>query len=427
MAILEWTLMVLASLLMTAIATTTLIWMLHAWRDAAALRATGFTARLTRPSRSFSLLVPARHEVAVLDSTLERLAAIDHPAYEIIVIVGDDDPETMAVAEAAAERHPGLVDVVVDSSRPKSKPSAMNSALPHCRGDVVGIFDAEDDVHPAVLRHVDSTFSQERADIVQGGVQLMNFKTNWWTVRNCLEYWFWFRSRMHFHADARFIPLGGNTVFVDADRLRRAGGWAADCLAEDCELGVRLSSQGARVAVCYDPEIVTREETPGSLAGWLKQRCRWDQGFLQVYRRSEWRRLPTRRQRSLARYTLAMPFLQAFTGVMAPVSIVLMLWASVPVPVALLALMPLVPTVMMLVAEVAALGDFAEAYGTKAGLLDYARLVIGALPYQVLLAVAAIRAVVRQSRGDGSWEKTLHHNAHRAGSAAHEIVGVSAR
>ena len=51
----------------------------------------------------------------------------------------------------------------------------------------------------------------------------MNVQTSWWSLRNCLEYWFWFRSRLHHHAAAGFIPLGGNTVFVDTQVLRAAG------------------------------------------------------------------------------------------------------------------------------------------------------------------------------------------------------------
>jgi cellulose synthase/poly-beta-1,6-N-acetylglucosamine synthase-like glycosyltransferase len=46
--------------------------------------------------------------------------------------------------------------VVIDTSRPKNKPKALNAALPACRGDVVGVFDAEDEVHPQLLRHVDA-------------------------------------------------------------------------------------------------------------------------------------------------------------------------------------------------------------------------------------------------------------------------------
>ncbi|MEB0161254.1 glycosyltransferase family 2 protein, partial [Pseudomonas sp. AH2 (2023)] len=77
-----------------------------------------------------------------------------------------------------------------------------------------------------------------------------------------------------------FIPLGGNTVFVTRDRLEWSKGWDDQCLAEDCELGVRLSSDGAKVVVAYNPEYVTREETPPTLKSLYKQRTRWNQGFL---------------------------------------------------------------------------------------------------------------------------------------------------
>lgn len=404
--------LILVSLVLTAISSTTLWWMLHAWRHTDALAATRFPRRPRPPRRSFSLLVPARHEEAVLGHTLDRLAELDHPDYEVVAIVGHDDPATEEVARAAASRHPGTVRVVVDSSVPKNKPRATNTALPTCRGDLVGVFDAEDDVHPRLLRLVDSKFEESGADVVQGGVQLMNIHSSWWSLRNCLEYYFWFRSRLHFHAAQRFIPLGGNTVFVRSDLLREAGGWDGDCLAEDCELGVRLSTGGARVAVGYDAEVVTREETPGSVAGLVKQRTRWNQGFLQVLRKGVWRRLPSRRQRMLARYTLAMPFLQAFCGLLVPISLVLMLTASVPVIVAMLTLLPVVPTVIAVAVEAAAVGEFARDHGLRPRARDYARLLLGTIPYQLLLGVASVRAVVRELRGNSSWEKTDHVGAH---------------
>ena len=412
-AVIGMTALVVVSLGLTIVAGTTLWWMLHAWRTPQALVATRFSATPVPPRRSFSLLVPARHEQEVLGDTLDRLAELDHPNFEIIAIIGHDDPETEAVARAAEARHPGLVRVVIDSNVPKNKPKGMNTALPECRGDVVGVFDAEDEVHPRLLRLVDARFSETGADIVQGGVQLMNVQSSWWSLRNCLEYYFWFRSRLHFHAEARFIPLGGNTVFMRTDLLRKAGGWDAECLAEDCEIGVRLSTEGARVAVAYDPEVVTREETPDSLGSLLKQRTRWSQGFLQVLNKGEWKRLPTWRQRALARYTLAMPFLQAFTGVMIPISVALILFARVPVLVALVTFLPIVPTLIILSVEAAGLGDFARSYGVRVRPRDYVRLVLGTFPYQVVLAAAAVRAVVREARGDGSWEKTAHTGAHR--------------
>jgi glycosyltransferase XagB len=405
--------LVVLSLGLFTVASTTLWWMLHAWRSPDALAATGFRRRAAGAPSSFSLLLPARHEQAVLGDTIDALARLDHPKYEVIVIIGHDDPETEFVAREAAARYPRIVRVVMDIHLPKNKPKALNTALRKCRGDIVGVFDAEDEVHPRLLRLVEARFEESGADVVQAGVQLMNVQTSWWSLRNCLEYYFWFRSRLHFHAEKRFIPLGGNTVFTRTELLRDAGGWDPACLAEDCEIGVRLSTRGAVVAVAYDPQAVTREETPGSIRALVKQRTRWDQGFLQVLRKGEWRKLPTRRQRWLARYTLAMPLLQAATGALMPLSLASMLLLKVPVQTALVTFLPLAPTLVTMAVESAALGEFGRVFGIRIGFRDHARLLLGTIPYQLLLAAAAVRSVWRESRGHGGWEKTTHTNAHR--------------
>lgn len=304
--------------------------------------------------------------------------------------------------------------MVLDEHWPKNKPRALNTALPHCRGEIVGVFDAEDEVAPALLGHVDTRFRATGADAVQGGVQLMNFRSSWWALRNVLEYFFWFHSRLHFHARQRFIPLGGNTVFVRRTLLEEVGGWDPDCLAEDCDLGVRLSIRGARIEVAYDPELATQEETPASLAALFRQRTRWNQGFLQVLRKGDWRRLPSRHQRLLARYTLAMPFLQAVAGLLIPISLVTMVSLKAPVLLVLLFFVPLVPTLATVAVEAAGLQEFSRAYyGTRAGARDHLRLVLGTFFYQLLLAAAATRAVARELRGSRGWEKTAHVGAHR--------------
>jgi cellulose synthase/poly-beta-1,6-N-acetylglucosamine synthase-like glycosyltransferase len=412
---------------LTFVSGTTLWWMLHAWRTPDRLAGTGFApgtgagpgAMLAATAaRSYSLIVPARHEEAVLGATLERLAAVDHPDVEILAVVGHDDPGTRAVAEAAAAAHPDRVRVVVDHKWPKNKPKALNTALAECRGEVTGVFDAEDEVHPKLLQRVDRCFDETGADVVQGGVQLMNYRSSWWSLHNVLEYYFWFRSRLHFHADRRFIPLGGNTVFVRTDLLRAAEGWDEECLAEDCELGVRLSTDGAKVAVAYEPGLVTREETPPTIGSLLRQRTRWNQGFLQVLHKGVWRRLPSFRQRMLARYTLSMPFLQAVAALLIPLSVVAILALRLPVAVALFSFVPLVPTVVTIAVQAAGLREFCRSYGQKARPRDYLRLVAGAPVYQLMLGAAAVRAVVRQLRHEHSWEKTAHVGAHRGAELA---------
>jgi cellulose synthase/poly-beta-1,6-N-acetylglucosamine synthase-like glycosyltransferase len=407
-------------LLMFVVAVTTLAWMLYTWNTPDSMEGTRFPRPLP-PRFSFSLLVPAYKEEHVLARTLERLASQRHPDVEILPIVRSDDPGTAAVAYELQARFPDRIRVIEGNYTPKNKPAAMNMALPKCRGDVLGIFDAEDVVHEALLENVDTLFQTSEATVVQSGVQLMNFWSNWFAARNVLEYYFYFRSRLHYHAKAGFIPLGGNTVFIRRAVMERFDGWDENCLAEDCDLGVRISSEGHSVAVAYEPELVTREETPATLDGFIKQRTRWNQGFLQVLRKGYWKRLPTRPQRLLAIYTLAMPFFQALTALLLPVAVFMILFVDLPLAIALLTFVPIIPLVLTVCLEVGALHEFGKEFGYRVRPRDYARLVLGAPMYQLVLLYAAVRAVVRHLRHEASWEKTDHLGAHMT-SESHQVA-----
>ena len=404
------------SLLLAFIGATTLVWMLYAWRSPDSLTESRLCRIDVDPAHSFSLIVPARHESAVLKTTITRLLAADHPAFEVIVVVGDDDPQTREIANLLGEHYPDRLRVVVDSGSPKNKPRALNAGLPYCRGTITGVFDAEDDVHPMLLRRVDQCFQRDNPDIVQAGVQLMNFRSSYLTVHNVLEYYFWFRSRLHRHASQRFIPLGGNTVFIRTEVLKAASGWDSECLAEDCELGVRLSALGARTAVFYEPEVVTREECPPTLRAFVRQRTRWNQGYLQTLSKGFWRQLPLR-QRALGVYILAMPFAMAIAWIIIPVAITTAVTLKAPVPITLLSFFPTIPLLCMLVAELVGLGEFCRLYGQRASLRDRGRLVLGLPLYQAVLTFAAARAVVRERRGLRGWEKTAHPGLHLTRSA----------
>src|SRR5262245_63689391 len=128
--------------------------------------------------------------------------------------------------------------------------------------EVVTIFDAEDDIHPDIFLLVNTVMQEEGVRVVQCGVQLMNYESNWYSALNVLEYFFWFKSRLHYHARAGTIPLGGNTVFFARTVLERVDGWDEHNLTEDADIGIRASCLGERVRVIYDDRYVTREETP---------------------------------------------------------------------------------------------------------------------------------------------------------------------
>src|SRR4029450_2841235 len=118
------------------------------------------------------------------------------------------------------------------------------------------------------------------------------------------------------------------------------------------------------------------------------------------------------RPRGRGPYPLAMPYLMAVVWLTIPVAIATALVVKAPVPITLLSFLPALPMLSMLAVEVAGLSDFCRAYGERAPAPDYARLVLGVLLSQAVLAFAAVRAVVRELRGDRGWEKTAHMGLH---------------
>jgi cellulose synthase/poly-beta-1,6-N-acetylglucosamine synthase-like glycosyltransferase len=202
-------------------------------------------------------------------------------------------------------------------------------------------------------------------------------------------------------------------VFIRRDLLLELGGWDQNCLTEDADIGIRLSARRVPVRVIYDDAYVTREETPPSVSQFVKQRTRWNQGFLQVLAKGDWLRLPRLSQRLLALYTLVFPLVQALALLYVPVSAWMMLFAKVPVPVAMLSSLPLYMLALQLLLSVLGLREFTQLHGLRAGPLDILRLIVCYLPYQLLLGFSALRAVWRQARGQHGWEKTRHVGAHR--------------
>ncbi|UWZ34970.1 glycosyltransferase [Dactylosporangium roseum] len=381
------------------------------------------------PQLSFTAILPARHEEEVIQATIARAASADYPPHlvQILVVCSADDVGTIEQAQAQIARlrqlGRGNVDVVVFDDGPINKPHGLNTALRYAQHDIVAIFDAEDEVEPQLFDIVNTIMVTEQVSVVQAGVQLMNFDSNWYSTFNVLEYFFWFRSRLHYHAKNGAITLGGNTVFFQRELIERLGGWDETNLTEDADIGLRVSSMGEKVRVVYDDRYVTKEETPPTLQSFIKQRTRWCQGFMQTLGKGTWKQMPNRRQRFLAWYTLAFPHVQAMLGVYLPVALLQAFVLSVPVPVAMLSWLPVLLLGAHFVMSVVGLYEFTGAHGLKASPGTVVKMAIGWFPYQMLLSYAAARALWRQMRGATNWEKTAHVGAHRTEAPELSNVG----
>lgn len=394
--------------------------MLYAWEDPERAASDKSPSRYAIPRHSFTALVPVRHEAGVIKDTMRAIASMRYPSYltEMIVVCSEDDTETIrAVRSTIAQLGRKNISLTIYNKLPINKPHGLNEALKNAKNDIIVIFDAEDEPHKDIYNIVNTVMLHDGADVVQSGVQLMNYRSNWFSMFNVMEYYFWFKSSLHFYAKAGIIPLGGNTVFFKRDMLLKVGGWDHFCLTEDADIGLRLSKLGAKIRVVYDEHHTTREETPPNIIGLVKQRTRWNHGFLQILLKGEWMELPFLHQRLLALYIFLWPIMNALLFLYVPFSIWWALTSKMPVLYAIILNAPLYIVLLHFVMFVEGLYEFTKDYRLKYPFWIPFKAALFYYPYQLLLGYSAMRAVIRLIRGDLTWEKTEHVNAHRTGSA----------
>jgi cellulose synthase/poly-beta-1,6-N-acetylglucosamine synthase-like glycosyltransferase len=73
------------------------------------------------------------------------------------------------------------------------------------------------------------------------------------------------------------ILLGGTSNFFRIETLKSLGGWDPKNVTEDADLGIKMARKNYRVVPM---DIMTYEEAPPKVYPWLKQRIRWNKGYL---------------------------------------------------------------------------------------------------------------------------------------------------
>lgn len=406
----------------------TVVAMLHSWVEPKRMYGVRPPKEPSTNERvTFSLIIPCRHEEAVIGDTLRAMAKIDYPRnlYEVLVSIRDDDLATIEVVKTTINElweesvvkgiTPPQIKLVTFHGGPLRKARNLNVALEESQYGFVGVFDAEDEPHPAILRKVEAVIQRKKVDAVQGGVQLINVASRWFTALNCLEYYFWFKSVLPFLAKLGATPVGGNTIFFRTKILHRLKGWDEEALTEDADIGIRLSAEGYKIATIYDETLATLEEAPTTVGRFIRQRSRWDQGYAQVLAKGEWVRLKSFRQQFLTFYLLFwMAFLQLLYAIGTVMLPVFALAVQVEVPIAAFSFLPLYFLVLQLAINTIGLKMIKEQYKLKFSRWLYPWVWISYFPYQILLGVAALRSMVRGMSGSLVWDKTTHLNIHRA-------------
>lgn len=372
----------------------------------------------------YSVLVALHREADVVPDLLAALGRLDWPRsrLEVKLVCEADDAETLA-ALARHSLRPWVEVVRVPPGQPRTKPKALNFALPTCTGDVVALYDAEDRPHPQQLRAAWNALRAGGEDLacVQAPLQIANAAFGTLPFMFRIEFAAQFRGLLPWLAGRDLmIPLGGTSNHFRRAALEEVGGWDPHNVTEDADLGVRLARFGYRVGVIDPP---TLEDAPESFPIWFRQRTRWFKGFLQTW--LVHMRTPGRLYRELGPGSFAI-FHLMIGGVVASALLHPLLLVTLLGLVFRLAVeggLPRHESIVLGLATMNVLGGYGAQLLLSWSSLDPAerpgfwKAALLTPAYWTMLSAVACRAVWELARQPHHWAKTPHRRYRRAAPA----------
>ena len=259
-----------------------------------------------------SILVPVKDEEKVIERLLKALLRLDYPKsrMEIIIVEDGSKDKTPEICMRFVEDYPGIVRYFHRSTS-NGKPSALNYGLKHARGEIVAVFDADNVPKPDTLLRVIKYFEDPWVAAVQGTTCAINADKNMLTKLVSYEEALWLKNYVQGKDKlSLFVPLTGSCQFIRREVAEEVGGWNEKFLSEDVEMSAKLTERGHNIR--YAPDIISWQEVPSNLTQLIKQRIRWNRGFMEVAIKYGRLLRKFRRKTIDAEITLIGPYIQVF-------------------------------------------------------------------------------------------------------------------
>jgi glycosyltransferase XagB len=231
----------------------------------------------------YSVLIALHREDRVVNKLCKSLMAFNYPPEKLDIkfLLEEGDDITRRTIEL--QNLPAYFSILsLPKGNPKTKPRALNAGLIFAKGDLICVFDAEDEPEPSQLRKAATRFAATDINLVclQASLVPDNVDDGVLQAMFALEYATLFDVIKNGLSNLRFpMPLGGTSNHFRIETLKKVGGWDAWNVTEDAELGLRFARLGLRTERL---QSVTYEEAPPTLKAWFNQRRRWSKGWMQT-------------------------------------------------------------------------------------------------------------------------------------------------
>jgi hyaluronan synthase len=149
--------------------------LLLAYRTILWVRYREFTRATTQDAPALTVIIPAYNEGAMVEKTIDSVAAADYPQGRLEIFVVDDGSrdDTWDYISRAAQRHPGLVTAIRFPEN-RGKRAALSTGFRRARGEVLVTIDSDSIIERDTLLAIAGPFRDPRVGAVAGRVSVYN-------------------------------------------------------------------------------------------------------------------------------------------------------------------------------------------------------------------------------------------------------------
>lgn len=237
-----------------------------------------------------SLHLPIHNEPPeMVKTTLDSLARLDYPDFEVIVVDNNTKDEGIW---RPVEEHCRLLDEMTPGRfhfhhvdpLPGFKAGALNYALTKTARDaaIIGVVDADYVVESGWLKATVPHFDDADIGFVQAPQDHRDIAESPFKRMIGWEYAGFFDIGMVQRNERDAIIQHGTMVLMRRAAVDGVGGWATWCIVEDAEMGLKLMRAGWRSV--YLRDSLGKGLTPDGFKGYKVQRFRWAYGAVQILR-----------------------------------------------------------------------------------------------------------------------------------------------
>jgi cellulose synthase/poly-beta-1,6-N-acetylglucosamine synthase-like glycosyltransferase len=232
-----------------------------------------------------TVCIAAHNEEQVVAHAIDALLAGDYPRDRLTIIPLNDrsTDRTAQILDNYNAFYPALIRPIHRAEGAPGKAAALRDAMPHVRGEVLIVFDADYVPGKSLLRQLVAPFFDPQVGAVMGRVVPLNVGSNLLTRMLDLERSAGYQVDQQARMNLRLVPQYGGTVGgVRIRALENCGGWRADTLTEDTDLTYRLLLCGWETV--YQNRSECYEEVPEQWPVRVRQITRWSDGHNQAMR-----------------------------------------------------------------------------------------------------------------------------------------------